>query len=111
MKLIIDRNKWLRGEGDEDSYLLRSSDGKMCCLGFLAKECGHADCEISDVCAPPKIRNRKSKMNDLVEGSLPSGLCSELMMENDDQGKSDSYREMFIKEKLSELDIEVEFIN
>lgn len=33
MKLTIDRSKWLRG--DPNSMLLRPTDGRMCCLGFL----------------------------------------------------------------------------
>lgn len=33
-KLIIDRSRWLRGEGCDASYLLRPADNKMCCLGF-----------------------------------------------------------------------------
>ena len=40
MKLVIDRATWLRGEGHEQSYLLRECDGKMCCLGFFALACG-----------------------------------------------------------------------
>lgn len=35
MKLVIDRKRWLRGEGENASFLLRD-DGKMCCLGFFA---------------------------------------------------------------------------
>ena len=33
-KLVIDRQRWLRGEGVDESYLLRKHDCKMCCLGF-----------------------------------------------------------------------------
>jgi hypothetical protein len=40
MKYIIDRTKWLRGEGSGASKLLRPSDGKMCCLGMVALQCG-----------------------------------------------------------------------
>lgn len=39
-KLIIDRSKWLRGEGETASKLLRERDGKMCCLGFYLLSCG-----------------------------------------------------------------------
>ena len=40
MKLIIDRAKWLRGEGADKSYLVRDSDQKMCCLGFYGCSLG-----------------------------------------------------------------------
>jgi hypothetical protein len=36
-KLIIDRQRWLRGDL-HNSSLLRSSDDKMCCIGFFAKQ-------------------------------------------------------------------------
>lgn len=32
-KLVIDRTTWLRGEGGTPSRLLRTEDGKMCCMG------------------------------------------------------------------------------
>lgn len=40
MKLVIDRSRWLRGEGPQNSWLKRQSDGKQCCLGFLGDQCG-----------------------------------------------------------------------
>jgi len=36
----ISRKKWLKGEGHIKSYLLRPSDGKMCCVGQVAEQCG-----------------------------------------------------------------------
>ena len=55
MKLEIDRSKWLRGEGGVNSKLLRYSDGKMCCLGFLALECGFEDDEIRNRSNPSEL--------------------------------------------------------
>lgn len=40
MNLVIDRKRWLRGEGSQNSKLLRPIDGKMCCLGFYGLACG-----------------------------------------------------------------------
>jgi hypothetical protein len=51
MKFVIDRSKWLRGEGTGDSFLLRPSDGKMCCVGQMCKQLGVSD----DI-----LRSRKS---------------------------------------------------
>lgn len=35
--LVIDRRRWLRGEGGGDSALYRTRDGKMCCVGFYCR--------------------------------------------------------------------------
>ncbi len=43
----IDRATWLHGEGSLGSYLLRPSDGKMCCLGFLAKASGVSQTDLT----------------------------------------------------------------
>jgi hypothetical protein len=55
MEFVIDRSKWLRGKGPTDSYLLRSSDGKMCCLGFFSLACGLTQDQIKDVQAPKQL--------------------------------------------------------
>ena len=51
MKLTIDRNVWLRGEGNGVSFLLREVDRKMCCVGIYLKACGilENECEVSRV--------------------------------------------------------------
>lgn len=38
--VVIDRRRWLRGEGPDASRLLRKTDGKMCCLGFVCEAVG-----------------------------------------------------------------------
>ena len=53
MKLIIDRQNWIRG--GRDSLLRRGSDNKMCCLGFLAKACGFSDNDITGVPTPSHL--------------------------------------------------------
>ena len=55
MKLIIDRSKWLRGEGHEGSMLLRPSDSKMCCLGFFGIACGLKEGQIYEVEDPSSL--------------------------------------------------------
>ncbi len=39
MKFTINRKKWLRGIG-AFSYLRRSADGKMCCVGQVCRQLG-----------------------------------------------------------------------
>jgi hypothetical protein len=51
-ELVIDRKRWLRGEGAAASKLLRPEDGKMCCLGFYGLSCGLGEAELLDACTP-----------------------------------------------------------
>jgi hypothetical protein len=43
MKLIIKKSEWLRGEGSTNSYLLRASDQKRCCVGIYCRALGVPD--------------------------------------------------------------------
>lgn len=42
MKFIVDRKKWYRGQGSDESNLLRE-DGSRCCIGFVGQQCGVPD--------------------------------------------------------------------
>jgi hypothetical protein len=116
MKLVIDRNTWLRGEGCDDSFLLRPSDNKMCCLGFLSETCQVPLEAIESQQAPsdvpkiyrsflPKFLFREDDENDL------SGICLELMEANDDEYFGPKEREAQITQLFAENGIEVEFVN
>lgn len=37
---VIPRSKWLRGQGNLESFLYRPSDGKQCCVGIYLSACG-----------------------------------------------------------------------
>ena len=41
--LTIDRAVWYRGQGPEESKLLRSEDGRRCCIGLYLQACGVPD--------------------------------------------------------------------
>jgi hypothetical protein len=56
--LVIERAKWLRGEGGSVSQLLRASDGKMCCLGFLGAQCGYAPDQLRGHAEPGELFGR-----------------------------------------------------
>lgn len=58
---IVDRSKWLRGEG-RASLLLRSSDGKRCCLGFVGSQCGFADHELAERGSPESVLGRSGAL-------------------------------------------------
>lgn len=127
MKLVIDRSKWLRGEGSSNSKLLRESDGKMCCLGFYAKQCGYTDEEILQRAAPGDVARTKGVrqgFEPLISSGtgcqceecrntprlVNSSLCSELMNVNDDETVLDAERERFIAGVLEWIGVEVEFV-
>ncbi len=42
VKFTVKRSTWARGCGSLDSFLL-NYNGKMCCLGFLARELGFSE--------------------------------------------------------------------
>lgn len=49
LNVVVKRSKWLRGEGSDRSRLLRPSDGKMCCLGFVCLVAGATPDKICDL--------------------------------------------------------------
>lgn len=104
-ELVIKREFWLRGEGTSNSYLLRSFDKKMCCLGFLARSCGYGVTEINEMCTPSgvaKIYGDHFPYSVLIHKDinvLNSDMTIEAMGINDDKYLSESDRE----EKLTRL--------
>ena len=46
LEVTVKRSQWLRGEGGMASFLLRGSDGKMCCMGFAALAAGATPSDI-----------------------------------------------------------------
>lgn len=120
MKLIIDRDKWIRGETEERSRLLRSSDGKMCCLGFYSKANGYSDDEIEGINSPCELdpSHRPPGMNWLFQSSTPgafpsrdaSTVCWDLMVSNDDSEITEDSREKCLSELFEKNGVEVEFV-
>ena len=55
MKFTIDRSRWLRGRDadvGEGSRLYRTSDKKMCCMGFYLRRCGMSVTDIQEKSLP-----------------------------------------------------------
>ena len=111
-ELTIDRDIWLRGEND--SYLLRQSDGRQCCLGIYLESCGLSphwmigkqEATLLDVELPEQaewlIREGKH---------FNSEVAGELMSTNDDRNLSEENREEEIIRLFSTVCITVRFIN
>lgn len=110
LKFTVDRKRWLRGEGEPRSRLLRSSDGKMCCLGFACLAAGHTEDEIRDVATPSGLAYRRDGRCLLPNYNTPQ-MCS-AMEWNDYPGQcelSEARREAIIAERLAEIGLEVTF--
>jgi hypothetical protein len=121
IKVTVDRGRWLRGVGSETSMLLRESDGRMCCLGFVALALGKTEDQIRGYAAPgsPVRDNRGVKVGfgTVLLDLCPKGHLSEpapiaqAMEENDDTSISDEIREERLIPLLAEVGIELEFVD
>lgn len=107
----VSRERWLRGEGPNESRLLRGRDNKMCCLGFLAIACGYTEMEIMNVGKPADLALKFHKRP--PELVTPAGettpICRFIMNENDSMGKEDDEREEYLKKMFKEINVEINF--
>lgn len=57
MKLVIDRNTWLRGgfERNQGYSCLRDEQGRKCCLGFYLEACGFSQTQITGSGSPHDV--------------------------------------------------------
>jgi len=113
MKLVIDRAKWLRGEGSGPSRLLRKSDHKRCCIGFLCSALGVPDAQMENVGGSQNIASCGLLPDWLSE--LPTPIHDPDLFEayhaNDDESLSEEDRERSVATILAKHDVQVEFIN
>lgn len=125
MKFTIDRKTWLRGEGGDDSALLRAYDRKMCCLGSVSLQCGinnifgkSAPCSLKEeewAKFPEVLRPLKKPVvyAKTTRGTYNdnSDLAAAMMRVNDDEDISDEGREAKLIELCAPHGIELEFVN
>ncbi len=109
MKLVINRDKWLRGEGAFESKLLRREDGKMCCLGFLGLACGLSESDIMGKATPVDALNDGKYPEAILEYGFLTTTSYSLMSANDSRYIPETEREQTITNLMSEIGIEVEF--
>jgi len=113
MKLTIDRTNWLRGEGVQESYLLRATDGKRCCIGFLAQACGIPDSKLSDTRSLYKLAldsGTKLHINDSFLSEFDPRIEDAYLI-NDTEVYEEKAREEKIAGLLGQLGVTVTFIN
>lgn len=111
LKLVIKRSKWLRGEGGDCSYLLRKSDKKMCCLGFLALACGYTRKNISGYAEPTCLVDNKFPLGLIDEKGRSTPKCNSLMDINDSETFTDSVRELELKILFKKINVRVQFVD
>jgi len=117
---IINRQKWLRGEGSEDSYLLAPDTGDMCCIGFFEKAiCGLKDKDIKGIKEPTHLISINEKLLQcqpkwfgkefLLDGDCSADLDALLDL-NDCEHLDDDVRETAIAAIFKKHNIEVKFV-
>jgi hypothetical protein len=60
MKFTVDRKMWFRGQGADESRMLRT-DGKRCCIGFVGKQCRVPDKDMRNKKVIDAIKTPSSK--------------------------------------------------
>lgn len=127
MKLVIDRNIWLRGEGEEASFLLRQDDQKMCCVGIYLEALGVDRGHLNGANAAhhPGLSEMLPKeamwlvYQDTMHRWMPSDKACRLYAANDGEQHSlndpsfdtEEERENYIRDAFATQGVEVEFIN
>jgi hypothetical protein len=114
MKLIIDRNTWLRGVGAANSYLLRPEDGKKCCIGILCSALGVSDNEMFNMRGSQRLINSEllpAWLNPPDTYGYVVGDLFDAYNTNDDIELTEDEREQHVAEIFARHDIEVEFVN
>lgn len=106
IKVVVDRKKWYRGKGSDSSGLLLNN-GKMCCIGFLARRLG---------CKPREIRDRPTLMMvDRLAVTLLldkyRDIIDDAYQTNDDQEIDDKARERELKVYGKEMGVNFVFKN
>lgn len=113
-KLVIDRSRWLRGEGGHTSALLRSGDRKMCCLGFLGLACGVPPDRMEGWADPTTAPHPAWPTWISDDGGVTQQDCvvNELVRLNDVEALPDAEREACLSRLFAEKGgVEVEFID
>lgn len=115
MKFTVKRSEWLRGEGNENSYLLRNEDNKMCCLGFYSLQCEIKKESISGTKCPRGLHNDLGALEFDKYPEWMKDLHSQdlgfIMIINDQIDLTDSEREPQLTEIFKRNGDEITFVD
>lgn len=109
MKLKIDRQVWLRGEGSARSYLFRSHDAKLCCVGLYLRDLGVAEEDLEALKSACTVCNLPFGASWLAPARVSSPIAGELYETNDDPNIDPEVREQKIADLFARAGVEVEF--
>jgi hypothetical protein len=109
LEIIVERKTWLRGTGSGASALLRNTDKKRCCLGFVAQQSGVTDQNMCGMATPENLPDFYRMPADLLTDGCNSNLCFELMQQNDDHSVTDEVRERRLNGLLDDAEASFRF--
>lgn len=95
LNVTVRRSQWLRGSND--SKLYRSSDRRMCCLGFACKAAGLSTGDILNKRTPNDIQHHLPKTLEKLADGENTNVCLYLMDINDERDVSAAKRESQLK--------------
>lgn len=112
-EFVVDRAVWLRGEGSENSRLLRRQDDKMCCLGIYLDACGIAAEKLEDQATPEDVDPSEDIPAWLYRLTKDSKECTakvwNLIDTNDDEDIPETEREAEVERLFANEGIKVTF--
>lgn len=119
MKLVINRRVWLRGEGSENSRLLREEDGKRCCVGIYLSALGVPDEMLKNATTAVWVVRRRLlppaadwlEQPDLDIVYSTSEDARRLYATNDDMRESEEFREEIVAAIFRRHGVEVEYVD
>ena len=106
IKVVVDRKKWYRGKC-EDSLLLLTN-GKMCCIGFLARVLKYKPKDIRDI-ATLEGTNQTTIQEQFIDDNEENLIKAYGI--NDDTTISDSVREKELKQIGKKMGVRFIFKN
>src|SRR2546425_7116102 len=123
-KVVIDRKKWGRGDGEGYGSLLDPNTHKMCCLGFACRAVGAKPKELRNLSYPSDLYETWNEETYNYERSFPkefkglsgkklndSQICRLLALANDNGKITDAVREKRIKTLGKKARINFTFVN
>jgi hypothetical protein len=116
MTFTITRSKWLRGETWINSYLLRESDGKQCCMGQVCQQLGVPESDLKGArgVSTERINQHQELIRDFLSPENPafhSAWVGECYCVNDEPGLSEADREGRLASAFREHGHELIFID
>lgn len=112
-KIVVDRERWLTPDVEEESYLCSPDSGRMCCLGFACEQAGVSESYMEGRKMPPDLFYDGFKVEQLVtvDGRNSSEFARLAADINDDINISNEEREEQLKRLFSRYGYELVFIN